>query len=227
MQLLLFLIYNVISLMIPEEHISQNYNKVNYLALGDSYTIGEGVPYESSFPYQLLHADLGDNQKPGELKVVATTGWTTTNLLTALNKEEISKQWNLVTLLIGVNNQYQKKPFQLYEKEFAVLLDRAIEYAGGNPARVIVVSIPDYGVTPFAKAKNSSQISDELRQYNTYAKAVAIDHGCQFVNITNASLMAKSDKTLLADDQLHPSGVQYKAWVTLIQPIAKDIINDK
>ena len=213
--------------MIPEENISQNYNQINYLALGDSYTIGEGVPPESSFPYQLFHGALGENQIPGELKIVATTGWTTTNLLAALNKEKISKKWNLVTLLIGVNNQYQKKPFQLYEKEFPVLLERAIEYAEGDASRVIVVSIPDYGVTPFAKAKSPDAISKELKQYNAYAKTVAIDHGCQFVNITDASLMAKSDKTLLVDDQLHPSGVQYSAWVNLIQPIAKVIINDK
>ena len=146
--------------------------KIRYLALGDSYTIGESVPSEQNYPH-LLEKDLiqkGLNLK--ETKIIAKTGWRTDDLISAINNERLTGTYDIVTLLIGVNNQYQHKPIEQYKKEFRALLKTAIELSDGKKERVFVISIPDYGYTPFGK-ENQKLISQELNLYNTINKSIS------------------------------------------------------
>ena len=199
---------------------------IRYLALGDSYTIGEDVKNEESFPFQLLYSKEGLNQSQGYLKIVATTGWTTSDLLEGIGKEKIVYgEWSFVTLLIGVNNQYQGKPISLYETEFKELLDYSINVMEGNPEKVIVVAIPDYGVTPFAKEMDRDKISNEINKYNHIAETMAKDAGAQWVDIYPLSLSAEKDTSYITTDQLHPSSFQYKLWMKEILPHVNKIIS--
>ena len=145
-----------------------------YLALGDSYTIGESVCDSCRFPEQLKKELDQSLNKEGDLKIIAKTGWTTTDLLKAIGQQKPTNDYDLVTLLIGVNNQYQGMPFSTYEKEFPELLNKAIHFTGGDKNNVIVVSIPDYAFTPFGQTKNDpSNISEELDRYNAFAKKIS------------------------------------------------------
>lgn len=186
-----------------------------FLALGDSYTIGESVKKGKRWPEQ-----LSDKLKQDSIKlkptIVATTGWTTDELLSGIVKsDDIKGKYDLVSLLIGVNNQYRGYNEEQYEKEFKVLLDRAIEFADGNPHHVFVVSIPDYGVTPFVEEKgmDPQKIGDELDSYNAIAQKIATLRDISFIDITGISRKAKDNPELIASDGLHPSGEMYKLWV--------------
>ena len=201
---------------------------IRYLALGDSYTIGEAVEKDQSFPHQLLHGSNAIQLKDDQLKIIAVTGWTTNDLLQAIKKENPKQGiWSFITLLIGVNNQYQGLPTELYEKEFEELLSKAIQLMNGQAQRVVVISIPDYGVTPFSEALDGLKISKEINQYNLLAEAKAKQAGANWVNITDVSLEAKDQPQLIACDGLHPSGLQYKKWVDKIYPVIKKIINNE
>lgn len=200
---------------------------INYLALGDSYTIGQSVCETCRFPAQLK--DSLKNHLPDSsiisLKVVAQTGWTTTNLKTAIANENLMANYDLVTLLIGVNNQYQNRPFSLYETEFPELLQTAITLAKGNKNNVIVVSIPDYAYTPFGQSSsNPSAISSQLDNYNAFAKNHAESLGIEFVNITDITREGLINPNLVASDNLHPSELAYSKFVERLLPIAKTIL---
>lgn len=201
-----------------EEIIPQNFS---FLALGDSYTIGQGVAQEESWPFQLKDALQSQTRKIEPVTVIAQTGWTTTNLLNAIEEENPANH-DMVSLLIGVNNQFQSKPFELFTTEFNLLLDKAIELAGGTD-QVIVVSIPDYGVTPFGSG-NSETIAQELDEYNMYIKAQCFNNQVAFVDVTQISRELGDSANALASDNLHPSAFQYSKWVEQILPVADEIL---
>lgn len=193
------------------------------LALGDSYTIGESVCETCRFPEQLK--DSLKNRfvlnHAVSLDVIARTGWTTTNLLDAIANQNPSSNYDIVTLLIGVNNQFQHKPFSLYEEEFPLLITKAITFAKGDKSNVIVVSIPDYAYTPFGQSSSSSeQISTELDQYNAFAQNYCETNDITFINITDITREGLNNPALVASDGLHPSELAYSKFVERLAPIA-------
>ncbi|GGD19437.1 SGNH/GDSL hydrolase family protein [Flavobacterium orientale] len=197
---------------------------IKYLALGDSYTIGQSVCDACRFPEQLKDSlkNYLNASDTISVKVVAQTGWTTTNLKTGIINENLIAQYDLVTLLIGVNNQYQNSPFLLYETEFPELLQTAIFLAKGDKNRVIVISIPDYAFTPFGQSSsNPESISAQLDNYNLFAKNYAESQGINFVNITDITRDGLNNPLLVASDNLHPSELAYSKFVERLLPIAK------
>ncbi|MEO8149233.1 MAG: SGNH/GDSL hydrolase family protein [Bacteroidia bacterium] len=197
-----------------------------YLALGDSYTIGESVPMNENFPHQLVSRlnENGNVVSPPE--IIATTGWTTDELIKAIEEKNPSHDFDLVTLLIGVNNQYRGYDIGIYKKEFEQLLHIAIKCANGNKHHVIVVSIPDYGVTAFAAAMDKEKIHSELDQYNLISKQICEKEGVDYVDITAGSRKASDDTSLIAGDGLHPSGKMYEQWVEAMLPKVVEIIKN-
>lgn len=189
-------------------------NKItyNYLALGDSYTIGEKVPLKQNFPNQTIRLLKKKKIRFNDPAIVATTGWTTDELQEALTKVRLAVPFNIVTLLIGVNNQYRGRTVEDYIPQFTQLLEQAIAYAGGNAGHVIVLSIPDWGVTPFAKGRNRSKIAKEINAFNAANKTIARSYGTHYINITPLTREASKDLTLLAKDGLHPSAKDYCRW---------------
>ena len=188
---------------------------IRYLALGDSYTIGESVASDQNFPAQLVDSLKASGVTVSSYKIIAQTGWTTTNLKLAVEASTLKDTFNLVSLLIGVNNQYQGKSIGLYEQEFVELAERAIQFAGGKKDHVFVVSIPDYGYTPFGK-NNQMTISSEIDLYNSINKRLSDSLRLKYYNITPISRRGLSEPDLVAGDGLHPSAKMYKEWVKLI-----------
>jgi lysophospholipase L1-like esterase len=186
-----------------------------YLALGDSYTIGESVAQDQSFPYQLAAKFNLAGIKMSSPEIIATTGWTTNDLIKAIREKNLQRKYDLVTLLIGVNNQYRGYSAEVYREEFTELLKTAINYAGGNKSHVFVVSIPDWSATPFAKksGRDLLKISTQIDLSNAIGKEETLREGIQYVDITPASRKADSDPSLIAEDGLHPSGKMYGEWV--------------
>jgi lysophospholipase L1-like esterase len=195
---------------------------MHYLALGDSYTIGESVHESERFPAQLTNALRARGVPLDETHIVARTGWTTDELWRALDANEPRGIFDLVTLLIGVNNQYRGRTAENYRPEFVALLERAIAYAQGEPTRVIVVSIPDWGVTPFGSRRE--KVSAEIDAFNQVNRAETLRLGAHYVDITPRSRAAQHDATLTASDGLHPSGKMYAGWVEMLLPIAHEIL---
>lgn len=198
-----------------------------FLALGDSYTIGESVKESWRWPNLLADTLNTLDFKLEKPTIIAKTGWTTNELTNSLIEKDLSTNFDMVSLLIGVNNQYRGYPIKLYKQEFTWLIKRAIKYADGKPERVFVVSIPNYGVTPFGLQKGENKIREELLIYDSIADSIASSYGIPFVNITPISEKAKQDPTFIAPDQLHPSAQQYREWVKLITPIAENILQKK
>lgn len=197
-----------------------------YLALGDSYTIGQSVCETCRFPVQLKDS-IGKylNAKDTfQVKIIATTGWTTSDLKGAIIAQQPGNDYDLVTLLIGVNNQYQHKPFSVYEQEFPELVNTAIQKAKGDKNNVIVVSIPDYAFTPFGQGSNS--ISEGVFQYNEFAKNYCLANDITFVYITDITRQGLLEPELVASDGLHPSTIAYSKFVERILPEAKTKIAD-
>lgn len=192
-----------------------------YLALGDSYTIGESVCETCRFPIQLQTKLKGifTTNTLITTNIIAQTGWTTTNLKSAIASQNPSNDYDLVTLLIGVNNQYQNKPFSLYEQEFPELVSIAIEKVKGNKSNIIVVSIPDYAYTPFGNGNTT--ISTQIDSYNAFAENYCIQNNISFVNITDITRLGLAQPNLVATDGLHPSEVAYGKFVERIFPVAK------
>lgn len=188
---------------------------VLYLALGDSYTIGESVSSDQNFPAQLVAAMKKNGTSVSSCKIIARTGWTTTNLKAAIEAAALKDTFNLVSLLIGVNNQYQGKSIEQYRIEFTELAERAIKFAGGKKEHVFVVSIPDYGYTPFGK-NNQAGISKQIDAFNAANKELSDALGLTYCNITPISRRGLSEPDLVAGDGLHPSAKMYKEWVELI-----------
>lgn len=197
--------------------MTDNLNEFNtYLALGDSYTIGESVLLTESFPYQtvqMLRKEGFDFNAP---EIIAKTGWTTDELQAAIDTHKFQPPYNFVSLLIGVNNHYRGWSIENYKPEFERLLEQAISFAGGKPNHVFVLSIPDWGVTPFAEGRNSQQIAVEIDQYNKANKAIAEKYAVNYVDITQGSREALHNKELLASDGLHPSAKEYTRWANKI-----------
>jgi len=195
---------------------------LSYLALGDSYTIGQSVLESERWPNQLA-ARLNDNQPTiSKVDIIAQTGWTTGNLLQAIDSESPSNH-DLVSLLIGVNNQFQSQDFSTFETQLDELIEKAIELASGNFDRVFIVSIPDYGVTPFG-ANNAEEIGEELDMYNEHLRLRSEAYGLPFIDITEISRMLEGDEDALASDGLHPSGYQYSLWVEEILPVVQELL---
>ncbi len=205
------------------QSIEMDHDKT-YLALGDSYTVGQSVTDSERFPIQVASLLSQQDIEIREPELLAKTGWTTGNLLEALNLNPPKKTYSFVTLLIGVNNQYQGRSLNEYKTEFTELLIRAISYAGNNRRHVFVISIPDYSVTPFARDFDTATIAGEIDAYNAANKAITLNEGIAYINVTPISREAKNDPALIATDGLHPSGIQYKKWSELLAPlIAKEI----
>lgn len=199
-------------------------DSLRLLCLGDSYTIGESVEISQRWPMQLA-AQLGaEGLNLFTPEIIARTGWTTAELQQAMKNYSFASPYDLVTLLIGVNNQFRRLDIAIYQREFTELLQRAIELAGADRNRVIVLSIPDYGVTPFAEIYGQGRISREIDQYNAMNLKISQDFGVHYVDITPISRQALLDLSLLARDQLHPSGKMYAEWVKLVLPVALDIL---
>lgn len=192
------------------------------LALGDSYTIGASVCESCRFPEQLkaqLESHFGTDYN-FDLKVIAATGWTTTNLINAIEDENPEDSYDLVTLLIGVNNQYQNKPFTLYETEFPELVNTAINLGKKDKNNCIVISIPDYAYTPFGNGNRN--ISAAIDKYNNFAENYCLSKGITYVNITAITRLGLDQPELVALDGLHPSELAYSRFVDLIFPYAID-----
>ena len=189
------------------------------LSLGDSYTIGQSVCETCRFPEQ-LKSNLETNFPLSSfgLQIIAQTGWTTTGLISAINNENPQNNFDIVTLLIGVNNQYQNKPFSIYEEEFPQLVNTAITKAKGDSNKVIVVSIPDYAYTPFGNGNQS--ISLEIDEYNSFAENYCIQNNISYVNITDITRQGLDNPNLVASDNLHPSELAYSMFVDRILPVA-------
>lgn len=191
-----------------------------YLALGDSYTIGEAVPLENNFPYQLAAKLKASGIDVGKPEIIATTGWTTDELQAGIRERNVQRKFKLVTLLIGVNNQYRGGSIAIYREEFKALLATALAYAGGNKLHVFVVSIPDWGVTPFgiSSGRGQQQIGDEIDAFNAVNKAEALAAGISYTDITPGSRKALTESDLVASDGLHPSAKMYTNWVEALYP---------
>jgi acyl-CoA thioesterase I len=202
--------------------------QLNYLALGDSYTIGQSVCETCRFPEQLRKKLENQNLKNTYTsKIVATTGWTTTNLIGAIKAQNLTSNYDLVTLLIGVNNQYQNRPFSVYEMEFPELVTQAIAYAKGDKSNVIVVSIPDYAYTPFGKSlTNPSKVSLEIDNYNAFAQKYCSERNIEFITITDITRQGLTNPNLVATDGLHPSELAYSLFVDRILPKASVVIHN-
>ncbi len=203
---------------------------IRYLALGDSYTIGESVPEEDRWPNQL--AKLIESSREGslwegpqlDLIIIARTGWTVKELWAGIQANPPQEAYDLVTLLIGVNDQYRGYPVDDYRKDFHFMLGKAIEYAGGKPSKVIVLSIPDWGVTPFAADRDPLQIAKEIDVFNSVNRDESKKAGVHYVDITSISREAVSDPALIASDGLHPSGKMYALWAQEVLPVASEIL---
>src|SRR5665213_1933510 len=187
-----------------------------YLALGDSYTIGQSVDVNESFPVQTVQNLKNLHFSFSEPDIIATTGWTTADLINTLNARPPQHKYSLVTLLIGVNNQYQGKSLADYKIEFTELLNRSILYADNNPHHVFVLSIPDYSVTSFAKGSDTAKIAKEIDAFNAANKSISLNAGAHYIDITSISREAKIDQFLIAADGLHPSAIQYKRWCEIL-----------
>ena len=193
-----------------------------YLALGDSYTIGQSVPEEERYPVQFANRLRAEDIEIEDPRIIAVTGWTTANLKNGIASAELDSTYDLVSLLIGVNNQFQGKSIEEYEIEFDQLLDSALYYAGGDPEKVFVLSIPDYAYTPFGQSRpNPEMISAELDAFNAINQTLTEARDILYFNITPISRFGLEQPELVASDNLHPSGEQYRRWVEVFYEAVK------
>lgn len=188
---------------------------VSYLALGDSYTIGECVEQAMTFPY-LLTSSLASNNIKLSTTVIAKTGWTSTELENAIEEAKIDQKFDLVTLLIGVNNQYRNESIVTFKESFIRLIDKALSLVNGNFRKLIIISIPDYGYTPFGYEKQEI-ISKEINIYNEISKQVADSFEIKYIYITDVTRQGLNQPELIASDGLHPSGEMYQLWIPKIK----------
>ncbi len=195
-----------------------------FLALGDSYTIGESVDPALRWPVLLAKALEGEGVPIGDPVIVARTGWTTSELAAGIDEAGLTGAYDVVSLLIGVNNQYRGRDLGEYRTQFMDLLSRAVAFAGGDPGRVLVLSIPDWGVTPFAEGRDPGQIALEIDAFNEVGRNESEAAGVRYLDVTGISREAATDPGLVADDGLHPSGVMYARWAAAAMPIALGIL---
>ncbi|MFD0750497.1 SGNH/GDSL hydrolase family protein [Mucilaginibacter calamicampi] len=195
-----------------------------YLALGDSYTVGQSIPLDQSFPYQLTR--LLGREQTGDPTIIAATGWTTTNLIYAIDGSGVlDKKFDVVTLLIGVNDQYQGVSATTYSNNFTKLLNTAISFADNKPKRVFVLSIPDYSVTPYAASSDKAQIAAQIDQFNAINKQITLAAGVSYLDITDISRKANQDADLIAGDGLHPSAKMYSLWMERLEPLVRSALS--
>ncbi len=209
-----------------------------YLALGDSYTIGESVPAAARWPARLAELLRADGVAIANPEIIARTGWTTDELSAALDAVERGEPvalaenefaptpappYQLVSLLIGVNNQYRGRSVDEFRTQLRGLIERAVGYAGGTPGRVIVLSIPDWGVTPFAAehGRDAAVVGAEIDAYNAAKRAECARAGVACIDITGLTREAATRRELLADDGLHPAAIDYERWALAALPAAK------
>lgn len=185
---------------------------LTYLALGDSYTIGQSVAIEERFPHQTVAKIKQLGRQFATPEYIAATGWTTANLLSEINNANKPKNYDVVSLLIGVNNQYQGRDTVEYRVQFTQCLQQAILHAANRKERVFVLSIPDYGATPFGQRTNPDKIAREIDAFNLINASISAANGVNYIEITKGTRDAKSDNTLVASDGLHPSGKEYQKW---------------
>lgn len=194
-------------------------SEYNYLALGDSYTIGQSVPVAENFPNQTVTLLKSDSINL-TARIIATTGWTTdeleTGIIAANAIDPLKASYDFVSLLIGVNNQYRGRPVDVYKTEFEELLKKAIRFAGNKADHVVVLSIPDWGVTPFGAGADRDRVAREIDAYNAANKQIALQYNVHYIDITPWTRGAATDLSLVAVDGLHPSGKEYKRWVEKI-----------
>ncbi len=207
---------------IPPQLGLQSYS---YLALGDSYTIGQGVDESARWPVQLADRLLADSLDLRDMMILAQTGWTTDELFSAIQAAlDLRTSYDLVSLLIGVNNQFRGYPLDQYERELKTLLEKCLSFVEGNPERVFMLSIPDYGLTPFGRGGNPPQIAQELDTYNALADSLCGVYSIAFYDITEVTRQFGSLPEYVASDSLHPSGRMYEAWVEKIEDQVKSLI---
>lgn len=222
--LFFFLLSSYAPKMINRSEAISSTKKWSYLALGDSYTIGESVNQNERFPSQLISALKNRGVMFDDPAIIAQTGWTTGELISAIKNEDIKETFDLVTLLIGVNNQYRHYPKETYRKEFKQLLKTAIDFAGKKKQHVYVISIPDWGVTPYADGENRKKIAADIDSFNRIAREETEKMAVKWIDITPISRKAEQEKNLLAADGLHPSANMYTLWVDKLITL---IINTK
>ncbi len=198
---------------------------LSYLALGDSYTIGEGVPESGRWPVQLAHALRNEGVPISDPRIIAQTGWTTDELDAAIDAALPLAGYDLVSLLIGVNNQYRGLGVDGFRVQFSALLERATGFARGRRERVLALSIPDWGVTPFARRelRSAARIADEIDAYNRAAQEACAQSGIAFVDITAISRARGAEPLMLVEDELHPSAAMYAEWTRLALPSARGL----
>ena len=198
---------------------------VTYLALGDSYTIGESVDAADRYPVQAVSLlNQTDHLPCQDPDIIAVTGWTTGNLLDALAMEKPAPTYRIVSLLIGVNNQFQGRSQSEYRGQFALLLEKSIELAGNHPSHVIVLSIPDYSVTPFGRSRDTALIAAQIDSFNVINRELALAYKVNYIDVTAESRKAAGDPTLIAGDGLHFSGKEYGNWARMMEPVLKGIL---
>ncbi len=195
-----------------------------YLALGDSYTIGASVEASQRFPVQTREWLVANGIKMNAPEIIATSGWTTLNLESAINFQNPVGPYDVVSLLIGVNDQYQGHNSNGYRDRFTSLLRKAIQLTGDKPSHVFVLSIPDYSVTPFAMYRDVATIRKEIDEFNVINKEVTLQYNCVYLDITPSTREASSDPSLVAGDGLHPSGKEYKKWAERLGPLMKVVL---
>jgi lysophospholipase L1-like esterase len=184
-----------------------------YLALGDSYTIGESVEVFERWPNQLVSELNKKSIVFEQAKIIAKTGWTTGELLNAIEEQQIDESYDLVSLMIGVNNQYRGLRIENFKKEFTVLLKKAITFSKKNETGVVVLSIPDWGVTPFASDRDQNKIAEEIDQFNSVISQVCSNYKVSYIDVTEISRQVTSQPNLVAQDGLHPSSIMYSLWI--------------
>jgi lysophospholipase L1-like esterase len=197
---------------------------VRFLALGDSYTVGEAIDFRDCWPHALADLLRREGRSISDPTIVARTGWTTGELAIGIDEAELEPDYGLVAVLIGVNDQYRGRSPEGYRLSFRDLLCRALTFVNGEPSRVIVLSIPDWGVTPFASGCDRAAISREIDKLNAVNGDEARKRGVPYAEITTISRAALHDESLVAHDGLHPSTEQYKRWVNVVAPIAREIL---
>lgn len=195
-----------------------------YLALGDSYTIGQGVPESDRFPVQTKLGLTGQGINMNNPQIIATTGWTTTSLQNAIAAQNPAGPYDIVSLLIGVNDQYQFHDTAGYRQRFLNILNTAIQLAGSHRDHVFVLSIPDYSVTPFARNSDTAFIRRQIDQFNVINKEVTLQNYCNYLDITPSTREAVNDPSLIATDGLHPSGKEYKKWAERLELMMKAVL---
>ena len=199
----------------------------SYLALGDSYTIGEGVTLYESFPYQTVQLLRSKGLHFHAPEIVAKTGWTTGELADRILHTKLNEQYDFVSLLIGVNNQYRGLNIDDYKNEFEFLLRKAIHFAASQPQHVIVLSIPDWSVTPFAKERKQKKITEEIDAFNSINQKVTAQYKVQYVNITESSREVANNSSLITSDKLHYTGIEYAKWAKMLAYVIEKGVNAK